>query len=121
MSRRYFFDIFENTVFNTAHMGENGVYLINWFLHKTLQPQQTNLDTNEIFAFVENVQLQYRPRSDAELPRLNSDLRWQRCRCLFLAKAPHEQSTVMGPRGQIPQVGIQPWQLSIRSWSIRSL
>ncbi|KAK4024954.1 hypothetical protein OUZ56_010449 [Daphnia magna] len=23
-----------------------------------------------------------------------------------------------GPRGQIPQVGIQPWQLSIRSWSI---
>ncbi|KAK4003611.1 hypothetical protein OUZ56_005368 [Daphnia magna] len=28
----------------------------SWFLHKTLQPQQTNLDTNEIFAFVENVQ-----------------------------------------------------------------
>ncbi|KAK4009671.1 hypothetical protein OUZ56_018817 [Daphnia magna] len=25
-------------------------------LHKTLQPQQTNLDTNEIFAFVENAQ-----------------------------------------------------------------
>ncbi|KAK4012243.1 hypothetical protein OUZ56_021344 [Daphnia magna] len=29
---------------------------LSWFLHKTLQPQQTNLDTNEIFAFVENVQ-----------------------------------------------------------------
>ncbi|KAK4031078.1 hypothetical protein OUZ56_024604 [Daphnia magna] len=26
-----------------------------------------------------------------------------------------------GPRGKIPQVGIQPWQLSIRSWSIRTL
>ncbi|KAK4028304.1 hypothetical protein OUZ56_017584 [Daphnia magna] len=25
----------------------------------------------------------------------------------------------LGPRGKIPQVGIQPWQLSIRSWSIR--
>ncbi|KAK4037670.1 hypothetical protein OUZ56_029701 [Daphnia magna] len=23
-----------------------------------------------------------------------------------------------GPRGKIPQVGIQPWQLSIRSWSM---
>ncbi|KAK4024188.1 hypothetical protein OUZ56_009575 [Daphnia magna] len=28
-----------------------------YYSDKTLQPQQTNLDTNEIFAFVENVQL----------------------------------------------------------------
>ncbi|KAK4028109.1 hypothetical protein OUZ56_017287 [Daphnia magna] len=47
-----------------------------------------------------NSSLNNRPRSDAELPRLNSDLRTE------------------GPRGQIPQVGIQPWQLSIRSWSM---
>ncbi|KAK4017158.1 hypothetical protein OUZ56_032109 [Daphnia magna] len=38
-----------------ASYGETN-FFIRWFLHKTLQPQQTNLDTNEIFAFVKNTQ-----------------------------------------------------------------
>ncbi|KAK4028122.1 hypothetical protein OUZ56_017300 [Daphnia magna] len=35
---------------------DEGYRYLSWFLHKTLQPQQTNFDTNEIFGFVENVQ-----------------------------------------------------------------
>ncbi|KAK4012911.1 hypothetical protein OUZ56_025161 [Daphnia magna] len=35
----------------------------------------------------------------------------------ILQKFSREWSTE-GPRGKIPQVGIQPWQLSIRSWSM---
>ncbi|KAK4015455.1 hypothetical protein OUZ56_030433 [Daphnia magna] len=38
-------------------------------------------------------------------------------RCSIAISIKKAESTE-GPRGKIPQVGIQPWQLSIRSWSI---
>ncbi|KAK4023601.1 hypothetical protein OUZ56_009001 [Daphnia magna] len=59
------------------------------FIEQSLTKQKTNKT--------------HRPRSDAELPSLNSDLGTE------------------GPRGKIPQVGIQPWQLSIRSWSTHDI